>query len=43
MADGGERDTAYLKQGLQSIFRWETIIAQVWYGQCYQLSAVSYK
>lgn len=27
MADGGERDTAYLKQGLQSIFRRETITA----------------
>lgn len=27
MADGGERDTAYLKRGLQSIFRQEIIIA----------------
>lgn len=42
MAGGGEslRDTAHLKQGLQFIFRYETIIAQVWYGQCSQLSAV---
>lgn len=40
MADGGKRDTVYLKQGLQSIFRRETVIAladnvfssqRVWY------------
>lgn len=29
MADGGERDTAHLKQGLRSIFRRETIITVV--------------